>query len=414
MGQIRGLATADLHLGIDNVGGVNEYGLPARVDDYLAALDQIVDHAVAEKVDLFILAGDLTKQRNTPQRIVAALFERFQRLIGAGITILLVRGNHDGDSGEGRANLLDTAGYLSRLMMPINRPEAFVWENRVNDKACRIAGIPWPRIGRAEGRPLDELTRAADESLRVTIRDLCQESHMPQILIGHLAVAGADRASDQWMTLGYEPLIRPADFPESLDLVILGHYHKPGRLDPPLRRAPMFYCGSPVIIDFGEEGQAKRFWYFELDGSRPPGERCTKLEALPLPGRPFVTVDFEIPASAQPSGDIIDGDGLREGRHIDGCVVRLRIKCATAEQAAALNLNAVAASLREAGAWWVAGITLDSPRPERRWSAAEGITEQSPQELLMRYLSDAEPDETRRGRLFELAMMEASHDTDAH
>jgi len=63
--MIRLLHFADAHIDIANFGRHDaDSGLPQRVVDYLNALDQIIDAAIDERVDLVIFAGDAYKDRN--------------------------------------------------------------------------------------------------------------------------------------------------------------------------------------------------------------------------------------------------------------------------------------------------------------------------------------------------------------
>jgi DNA repair protein SbcD/Mre11 len=50
---------ADLHLGVETYGHVNpETGLSSRLEDYLKALDQLIDFALNNDVDLVLFCGD--------------------------------------------------------------------------------------------------------------------------------------------------------------------------------------------------------------------------------------------------------------------------------------------------------------------------------------------------------------------
>ena len=60
---------ADSHIDMANYGRQDpETGLPLRVMDFLKSLDQIVDTAIAEKVDCVIFAGD-APGTNLPERV---------------------------------------------------------------------------------------------------------------------------------------------------------------------------------------------------------------------------------------------------------------------------------------------------------------------------------------------------------
>jgi len=55
---------ADLHLGVESYGHINpETGLSTRLEDFLKALDQVVDYALENRVDLVLFCGDAYKSR---------------------------------------------------------------------------------------------------------------------------------------------------------------------------------------------------------------------------------------------------------------------------------------------------------------------------------------------------------------
>lgn len=403
---IKGVAVADLHLGIDNVGGLDENGVPRRLNDFLDNFAQAVHHAIQTEAHLFIIAGDIFKHRNPPQRTLYLFLHELRQLIEAGITVVIVKGNHEGDSDVFRANVLDTIETFNRPDFPLggqvvtfNHPRR---EDVIlgNGETVTLIGIPWPRIRQllpeAGDMPYDELCAAADAAVRETIDDLCRPvlHDLPcrQVLIGHLAVADADKGSERWMTLGWEPTIRTLDIPPEVAVAIFGHYHHGGLLC----RAPVaFYCGSVARIDFGEEGQDKMFWTFEID---PAGTATA--EAHIISDRTFRTIGFmDFNADVADVTDAVIA-GIESGPSLEDAVVRLRITFATAEQAATFNEEKVAAALRAAGAWWIAEIHREAPDAGRRWEGIENIEAMEAPEALWRFLAAKEADETRCRRVW--------------
>ncbi|MGB4869401.1 MAG: metallophosphoesterase, partial [Candidatus Promineifilaceae bacterium] len=84
--SLRVLHFADAHIDIANYGRHDsETALPIRVMDFLAALDQIVETAVSEPVDLVIFAGDAYKDRNPQPTFQREWGKRMMRLSQAGI-----------------------------------------------------------------------------------------------------------------------------------------------------------------------------------------------------------------------------------------------------------------------------------------------------------------------------------------
>ena len=77
---------ADLHLGVENYGHINPAtGLSTRLLDFLAALDQVIDYALENKVDLVLFCGDAYKSREPGQTHQREFAKRINRLSTAGI-----------------------------------------------------------------------------------------------------------------------------------------------------------------------------------------------------------------------------------------------------------------------------------------------------------------------------------------
>ena len=83
-----------------------------RVMDFLKSLDEIVDSAIEEKVDLVIFAGDTYKDRSPAPTFQREWGRRIMRLSKAKIPTLLLVGNHDLSPALGRAHALDEFATL--------------------------------------------------------------------------------------------------------------------------------------------------------------------------------------------------------------------------------------------------------------------------------------------------------------
>ncbi len=404
----RRIAIADLHIGIDNVGGLNENGLPARIDDFLLNLQHVCDVAVAEHVDLLAVIGDLFKSRNPPQRVLKPVLGMLLRVAEEGIRVFLVRGNHDGDSEPGRPNVLDTAALLHRNICSFNEPGCLTYP----DLGLNILAVPWPRLKWAlgsrdfyggAGDDYASMLEAANWGLLQRMAQLMngRDPALPTLLLGHLAVRGADRSSEQWMTLGWEPTISTWDIPREVSLALFGHYHKGCEMtdatpDGSVRAA---YCGSIAKIDFGEEGQDKFWWEFEFGG---PSGKEVRLEPHLLPDRPFRTLDFVVHESLPPEEVNAAFAAYVWGldTDLDQAVVRCRLDFGTAQQAAAFDENGAEALLRQAQAWWIAGIEIKAPRAARRADGGEALSAMPDPVLLMRYLDGQGLEQAWRQRLW--------------
>ncbi len=91
--MLRIIHTADIHLGArhDDLG----VQAAAQRDRQFAAFRATVDLALAEKVDLFLIAGDLFDSNVQPRRSVERVVEELKRLALARIRTVIIPGTHD-------------------------------------------------------------------------------------------------------------------------------------------------------------------------------------------------------------------------------------------------------------------------------------------------------------------------------
>ncbi|TFG68305.1 MAG: DNA repair exonuclease, partial [Thermomicrobiales bacterium] len=91
--MLRIIHTADVHLGArhDDLGEV----AAAQRERQFAAFKAAVDLALAEKVDLFLVAGDLFDSNVQPRRSVERVVAELARLAGARIRTVIIPGTHD-------------------------------------------------------------------------------------------------------------------------------------------------------------------------------------------------------------------------------------------------------------------------------------------------------------------------------
>jgi DNA repair protein SbcD/Mre11 len=92
--MLRIIHTADVHLGArhDDLGEQAS----AQRERQFAAFVATVDLAIAEKVDLFLIAGDLFDSNVQPRRSVERVAAQLKRLAAAKIRTVIVPGTHDG------------------------------------------------------------------------------------------------------------------------------------------------------------------------------------------------------------------------------------------------------------------------------------------------------------------------------
>ncbi|HEY7701973.1 MAG TPA: DNA repair exonuclease [Candidatus Limnocylindrales bacterium] len=91
--MLRIIHTADVHLGArhDDLGEQAS----AQRERQFAAFVATIDLALAEKVDLFLIAGDLFDSNVQPKRSVERVAAQLKRLAGAKIRTVIIPGTHD-------------------------------------------------------------------------------------------------------------------------------------------------------------------------------------------------------------------------------------------------------------------------------------------------------------------------------
>ncbi|MCB9009261.1 MAG: exonuclease SbcCD subunit D [Ardenticatenaceae bacterium] len=322
---IRLLHFADAHIDIANYGRHNsETGLPIRVMDFLHALDQIVDAAIEEKVDLVIFAGDAYKDRNPQPTFQRAWGKRMMRLSEAGIPTLLLVGNHDVSPAAGRAHTLHEFSTLGVPHIHVADRLA-LWTPEQLGLPVQIISVPWVSrsmlVGREEtlGRTVEDIYQRIEELVAQRVAHFIETAvpDIPLILTAHASVSGAKFGSERTVMLGHELVLSGGLVNDpKLDYVALGHIHKPQVLSAKDSHPPIIYPGSIERIDFGEK-EDKRFVLAEV------GKGDTHWEFRMLNTRRFIDPDPITPTTENFMADILSQ--LPAAEKVADAICRVRL-----------------------------------------------------------------------------------------
>jgi exonuclease SbcD len=399
---IRVLHFADIHVGMENYGKFDpETGFSSRVRDYLRRMDEMIAFAAEHDVDLTIFAGDAFKTRAPNPTYQREFAHRVRELSQLAPLVMLV-GNHDMPPTQLKASsieIYDTLAVPNVLVADDYR--VHVVETKRGPVA--VGAAPYPirsRImtdERTQGMTIAEVDALLQRDLGRILETLAEEADaldMPRLLTGHFTVSGAMTGSERGIMLGRDVQVLPSAIADPRwDYVALGHIHKhqnitAGREGMP----PVVYSGSMERIDFGEEGDPKGFCWLELQRG------AVDWSFIPLPARPFITIEANLRDSQQPTVDIvklIDSYNLREA------VVRV-ILYLLPENEAKLNEGIVRDALRRGGVSFVAAIRkdVDQPARARLGDSPEGLTDL---ELLERYFLNKQVDADSRTELLSHA-----------
>ncbi|HSW57990.1 MAG TPA: exonuclease SbcCD subunit D [Dehalococcoidales bacterium] len=322
---------ADLHLGVENYGHINPVnGLSSRLEDFLSALDEMVDYAIHEKVDMVLFCGDAYKTREPSQTQQREFAKRIRRLSQSGIPLFLLIGNHDLPNAVGRATALEIFETLSIANVYVaSKPGLF----RVPTASgiIQVAALPWVRrsalLSREDTQGLD--FNQINERLQQILTDVIA-SHasqinpaVPSILAAHVWVMNARLGTEKGMSIGQEHMLLPGNVANpAFDYVALGHIHKAQVLN---EYPPVVYSGSLERVDFGDENDEKGFYVVEINQSGPDAGKTTAYAFHPVNARRFFTLKIEVsPDDLDPTASILRTIEPNLAR-IEDAVVRIEI-----------------------------------------------------------------------------------------
>jgi len=392
---------ADLHLGVENYGHINpETGLPTRLEDFLSALDKLVDYALENKIDLVLFCGDAYRSREPTQTQQREFARRINRLATSGIPVFLLIGNHDLPNAVGRATSTEIFDTLAvKNVYVSNRPE--VYTIPTGNGKIQIVSLPWLKrsalLTREETKNLtfEQINQKMQQILTDVIAARAGEldPELPSILAAHVWVAGSRVGSESSMTIGQEHALMLSNVAHpAFDYIALGHIHKHQVLS---ENPPVVYAGSLEWLDFGEADDEKGFYLVEIGEKDGTGGRPVSFEFHPVAGRRFLTIDVNIePADADPTATVLKAIAERVDE-VKDAVVRLSINL-PAEIEGQLRDNDIRNALKSAHYLTVAKDIRRGSRLRLGGMAAEEI---SPLDALKSYLESRNDLSPERARL---------------
>lgn len=257
------LAVGDLHLG----------RRPSQLPDALAdrsrdlgpagAWERIVEAALEERIDVLALTGDVVEHESDFFEAYRTLRNGLERLAAAGVALVAVVGNHD----------VRVLPRLARELTPLTLLGADgQWEARTFFSPNGTSLTLWGR---------SFVSRAARENPLVGFRP----ERRPGVNLGLLHCDRDQTESD------YAP-VRTSDLDQAeLDGWLLGHIHRPDRLQAP---RPSGYLGSVTALDPTEAGP-RGPWLIEIEG-----DRCARVEHWVLAPLRWEVQELDLTALGRP------------------------------------------------------------------------------------------------------------------
>ncbi len=378
---------ADLHLGVENYGKIDPAtGLSSRLNDFLAAFDQLVDYALDNKVDLVLFCGDAYKTREPSQTQQREFARRINRLATNDIPVFLLTGNHDMPNAVGRATATEIFDTLAvKNVYVANRPDIHTIDTAGGP--VQVVSIPWLRRSALLNRDdirnltLPEITLKLQETLTNIIASLVDrlDPKLPAILAAHVWVTGSKVGSESMMSIGQEHTLLLSNIALPVfDYVALGHIHKQQVLS---ENPPVVYSGSLERVDFGEENDEKGFYVIDIN-SGAGDARKVSYQFHPVSVRRFLTVNVNLePDDINPTATLMNTITAQQDK-IKDAIVRLNIMV-PAQAENRVSGSDIREALKEASYFTVA---QDIQRETRLRMGDRTAEEIAPIEALKAYL----------------------------
>jgi exonuclease SbcD len=404
---VRILHFSDVHVGVENYGHLNpNTGLSTRVEDFLATLDELVEFAISQDVDVVLFCGDAYKRRDPSQTHQREFASRIARIANEGIPVFLVVGNHDIPHIPASATALDIFPTLSVTNVLVADK---LGTHRIvtRDGPLQVVGLPWIRLGgymaREDTRNLTMEQINKDIQDRITMLLLNEieslDPSIPAVLAAHVTLSTARTSSERSMMLGQDHILLQSTVAHpALDYVALGHVHKHQVLS--FTQPMVVYSGSLERVDFSEEAEEKGFCVVDLDPSKVGGQRLTNFAFHPVKARPLITIDVDTTAKQEdPTEATLKAINRR---YIRGAVIRVRVKL-DVSQTTLFREEAVRKALEDSGAHHVVAIAREVTQERRTrlpLDAPEGL---STLQALRLYLESKRTPESQMNALLDRA-----------
>lgn len=272
------LHTADWHVGKVLKGR-------SRAEEHADVLRELVELARREDVDAVVVAGDLFDTAAPSPESQALVVRTLLALREDGRDVAVLAGNHD------NPRLLDVYGLALRtagvhIVGTFRRPDlgGVLPFTARSGEPVRLAALPFlshryaVRAAEALTGSPDEHNRAYAERVSALLEALTRDFHADTVNLvtthGTLPggkFGGGEREAQSIFSYYFETTA----FPPATQYAALGHLHRRQQMPGP---CPIWYAGSPLAVDFGEQENEPGALLVDVEPGAPAVVREVRLE----------------------------------------------------------------------------------------------------------------------------------------
>ena len=266
---MRLLHTGDWHLGKVLKG-------QTRFDEHTAVLTEMVAIAASEQVDAVLVAGDLFESAAPTPDAQRLAWTTLLDLRATGAEVLVIAGNHDHPELFEAVRPVFAASGIRMLGRLARGDDGGVVEFTVGSgERLRVACLPFcsqRSIVRAEQlMSLDVAEQVGEYSDRMSklvaaLTDGFTTDAVNVVLAHAYVLGGRLGGGEREAQTINDYAMRATSFPVGASYVALGHLHRYQRIPGP---CPIYYAGSPIAVDFGEERDDKGVAIVDVTVGKP-------------------------------------------------------------------------------------------------------------------------------------------------
>lgn len=290
------LFVSDVHIGIRYSYRVDfRTGISDRTLDFITALSRVVDYAIRNDIDIFVISGDLFDRVTIGPTLLRLVREKiWVPLIDSKIPIILVGGNHDSPQIVEKGSPFGEISIIPNSIA-VRTPQIHKIKAKHTEEEIGFILLPYMTATQAvsyvEKKMDEEIEREnqmkrSQELFRFLVNNYVERLDTKiKILVGHFYVQGSRIGvipfPDQ---LPHEFIFKRNMIPlDKLDLTVFGHIHT----HQCIYDEKVLIPGSLERVDFGETKEDKGFYIFDTSSH--------SLDFISNNPRPLIKLVIQVP-----------------------------------------------------------------------------------------------------------------------